>query len=82
MHELISVKVCAPEDNIPTSQSIELSTVIGDHDCDGCFHEMFVNDAANKISFKNDSSFRVNLMNTLHALVKQIIMVMFSTAVC
>lgn len=71
MHELIFVKVCAPEDNIPTSQSIELSTVIGDHDCDGCFHEMFVNDAANQISFKNDSSFRVNLMNPLHALVKK-----------
>lgn len=77
------MKVCAPEDNIPTSQSIELSTVIGVHHCDGCFHEMFVNDAANKISFlKYDSSFRVNLMNTLHALVKQIKMVMFSTAVC
>lgn len=70
------MKVCAPEDNIPTSQSIELSTVIGGHHCDGCFHEMFVNDAA-KNKFKNDSSFRVNLINPLHALVKQIIMVMF-----
>lgn len=52
MHGLIFVKVCAPEDTIPTSQSIELSTVIGGHHCDGCFHEMFVNDAANQISFK------------------------------
>lgn len=32
---------------------------------------MFVNDVVNKISFKNDFFFRVNLMNFLYVLVKK-----------